>query len=273
VYSDDHGETWSQPVNVSPPHANTQNSTPMLRPNGTIVDAYIDFGNQVQEDEDIEFRHDDEAAAHREAPAHRSAAAHHYPVIRTAISRNGGDSFHSGGVVTSDVGGGPTGIRCCLDSATSDPATGRLFVAWNGINLAKVRLSSSTDGKHWTKPVVVDPSVGNQRYGVNVDVAARAGKVAVSYGLTNADKSRGRFAQQYIATSKNGGTSFARSLSVGPRSNYAYAARAGGIFPGDYIGTALAENGVLYAVWCVSRKPPTADARFHQVVEGAVLKI
>ena len=32
VWSDDGGATWSDPVNVSAPHANTQNSQPMLRP-------------------------------------------------------------------------------------------------------------------------------------------------------------------------------------------------------------------------------------------------
>src|SRR4051812_12146167 len=51
VYSDDHGQTWSAPVAVSAPHANTQNSTPMVQPDGTIVDAYIDYGNQAQENE------------------------------------------------------------------------------------------------------------------------------------------------------------------------------------------------------------------------------
>jgi hypothetical protein len=266
VYSDDHGQTWSAPVSVSPPHANTQNSTPMLLPNGTIVDAYIDYGDQAQQDEDTAFRH-------HEAAANGVAAASTVPVIRTAISRNGGKTFSAGGVVTNDVGEGPDGIRCCLDSATSDPSTGRLFVAWNATDLSRLQLSSSTDGTHWTKPVLANHPAGNTHYGVNVDVAAWAGKVAVSYGLTNADTTKGRFAQQYIATSANSGASFAGPQAVGPRSNYAYAARAGGIFPGDYIGTALTKGGRLYAVWCVSGKPATAGAQFHQVVEGAVLRV
>lgn len=44
VVSDDGGATWSAAVNVRAPHANTQNSEPMLQPNGTKVDSYLDDG-------------------------------------------------------------------------------------------------------------------------------------------------------------------------------------------------------------------------------------
>lgn len=266
VYSDDHGATWSAPVSVSAPHANTQNSTPMLKPNGTLVDAYIDYGNQAQQNEEIAFRHRESAAR----PATRAAGVPAPPLIRTAISTNGGRSFHAGGVVTKDLGPGPTGIRCCLDSATSDSRTGRLYTAWNSNDLSKVKLSSSTDGVHWRAPALVNNNHDKTRNGVNVDVAAYAGTVSVSYGLTNADTRKRRFAQQYIATSRTSGASFGTPIGLGPRSNYAYAARAGGIFPGDYIGTAMT-RGRLYAVWCVSSKPTTAGARYHQVVYGATL--
>jgi hypothetical protein len=175
-------------------------------------------------------------------------------------------------VVTDDLSEGPAGIRCCLNSATSDPRTGRLYAAWNSIELSKVKLSSSTDGVHWSAPTVVDINNRATRNSVNVDVAAYAGTVSVSYGLTNADTSKGRFARQYIATSRTSGASFGTPIGVGPRSNYAYAAKAGGIFPGDYIGTAMT-RGRLYAVWCVSRKPARATAKYHQVVYGATLSI
>ena len=75
-----------------------------------------------------------------------------------------------------------------------------------------------------------------------MDIAAYRGVLAVSYGLTN-----GATAQQYVETS-NDGRVFSAPLAVGPTSDYRYAAQAGGIFPGDYIGTAL-RDGVLYAVW------------------------
>ena len=265
VYSDTQGRTWSRPVAVSAPHANTQNSTPMVRPDGAVVDAFIDYGKEAQDNEDTEFRHHESRIT-----AVRRSASSGGPVIRTAVSADGGRSFRRGATVTDDVGEGPNGIRCCLDSATADATTGRLYVAWTSNDLSKVRISSSVDGTRWSTPTEVNrPS--SSLYAVNADVAAGAGTVAVSYGLTNAHTAGGRRAQQYVALSGNGGRSFPTVIGVGPRSNYAYAAEAGGIFPGDYIGTSIAPDGRLYAVWCVSSKPPTARAEYHQVVYDAVL--
>jgi hypothetical protein len=146
-----------------------------------------------------------------------------------------------------------------------------MYVAWNAGNLSEVRLSSSTDGTHWSPSQVVNRN-GSERLGVNADVAAYGGKVAVSYGLTNRHHPHGRFAQQYITTSHDAGRSFAAPIPVGPRSNYRYAARAGGAFPGDYIGTSMTAHR-LYAVWCVSSRPADPAARYHQVVMGAVLRV
>ena len=75
------------------------------------------------------------------------------------------------------------------------------------------------------------------------DVSAYAGTVSVSYGLTNADTSSGRFARQFAATSRDGGKRFLAPTAVGPQIDYAYAAYAQGIFPGDYIGTACPAAG------------------------------
>lgn len=266
VYSDDHGKTWSDPVAVSAPHANTQNSTPMVQPDGTVVDAYIDYGSQAQDDEDTEFRDHDEAA--QVSPS--LAASGTYPRIVTAISTDGGQSFHPGGVVTTDVGEGPSDIRCCLDSATVDGVTGKLYTVWNSTDLTAVKLSSSTDGVHWSRPVLVNQPLARLD-GVNVDVAARAGTVAVSYGLTGAPGDR--YVQQYVAVSKNSAASFAVTVGVGPVSNLKWAARAPVKFPGDYTGTALSRTGRLYVVWCVSGRPTDQSAKYHQVVFGATLQV
>jgi hypothetical protein len=101
---------------------------------------------------------------------------------------------------------------------------------------------------------------------VNVDIAAYRGVLAVSYGLTN-----GATAQQYVETS-NDGRVFSAPLSVGPTSDYRYAAQAGGIFPGDYIGTALSARR-LYVVFAVSSRPPASSSSpFHQVIWGVTLR-
>ena len=272
VVSDDGGATWSAPVNVSAPHANTQNSQPMLKPDGTIVDSYLDYGpnGSAEGPEAAGAR-----AAHRTgAPAPRVATpqaspASTYPVLVTRLSRDGGATWGAGGVITRDLGNGPPQFRCCLPSATADPVTGALYATWNSVTASQVKLSSSTDGKHWSDPVVVnraDPSL----LGVNADVSAYNGTVSVSFGLTNADTTSGRFGRQFVATSRDAGQHFLAPTALGPQINYAYAAQARGIFPGDYIGSAMTK-GRLYAVWAVSSAPPSPGATYHQVIDGAAL--
>lgn len=267
VTSDDHGRTWTAPVPVSPRHANTQNSQPMIQPDGTIVDSYLDFGSNAADEgpEAAGFR----GSAKQATPSPRAAAA--VTRLLTRISRDGGRTWTTGGTITRDLGDGPTGIRCCLTSATADPVTGRLYAVWNAVDGSKVKLSGSSDGVAWSTPVLVNrPDAALT--GVNADVSAYDGTVSVSYGLTNVGTSGGRFARQFVATSRSAGRDFGTPVALGPRSDYAYAAFARGIFPGDYIGTAMS-RGRLYAVWALSSPPPTAGATYHQVIYGASLDV
>jgi hypothetical protein len=72
--------------------------------------------------------------------------------------------------------------------------------------------------------------------------------------------------------SRNRGATFEAPISIGPRSVLQYAARAGGYFPGDYIGEAITP-GRLYGVWAVSSKPPASStSKYHQVIWGATLR-
>ena len=270
VYSDDGGATWSAPVNVSPPHANTQNSQPMLKPNGTIVDSYLDYGpNGAAEGPEAgdARRAEQKTVPARASTSPKASAAAVYPAMVTAISKDGGATWSTGGTVTHDLGDGPPGFRCCLTSATADPVTGQLHASWNSVDATKVKLSSSTDGKTWTAPVVVNRP-DKAQLGVSSDVSAYDGTVTVAYGLTNAATGSGRFGRQFVATSRDGGRHFAPPTAVGPQIDYKYAAVADGIFPGDYVGTAITK-GRLYAVWAVSSKPPTSGAKYHQVIYGA----
>jgi hypothetical protein len=267
VWSDDLGKTWSAPVNVSAPHANTQNSQPMIAPNGTIVDSYMDFGPEAAEEgpEAAEARTE---AARTAPPAPASPSrAPAFPALVTARSTDGGASWAPAGTITRDLGSGPSGFRCCLPSAVADPVTGRMYATWNSLDTTKVRLSSSRNGTDWTRPVRVNEPT-RALLGVSSDVTAYAGMVTVAFGLTNARTANGRFGRQFVALSRDRGEHFRTSIALGPRIDYAFAARARGIFPGDYIGTAMT-RGRLYAVWAVSETPPRRGARFHQVIYGA----
>jgi len=269
AWSDDQGRTWTPPVAVSAPHANTQNSQPMLLRDGTIVDSYLDFGAQTAEEgpEAAQARHarvQPPGSASRRA---RAAAQPEFPALVTRISRDGGRTWTDGGVITRDLGDGPPGIRCCLPSATSDPASGRMYAAWSGLDPRRLMLSTSRDGIHWAAARRINADSGDA-LGVNVDLSAFNSVLGVSYGLTNPSTGGGRFARQLVTTTRDAGAHFTPPAVVGPRIEYAFAAQSRGIFPGDYIGTAMNGN-VLYAVWCVSTRPPRAGATFHQVEYAA----
>jgi hypothetical protein len=189
-------------------------------------------------------------------------------VART--SRDGGAHWSAEVPVTHDAGEGPAGIRCCLPSATADPRTGRLYVAWDSATPGVVALSSSRDGRHWSAPVRVNRESGTGLDHVNVDVAAERGRVYVSYGTRDTTVQSGRFVQQRVSVSLDGGAHFGRPLSLGPPSDLTFAAEAGGRFPGDYIGGAV-RDGRVYLVWARSSAPPDPAAQFHQTLWAAVL--
>jgi hypothetical protein len=263
-WSNDGGRTWSRTVTVSGPSGETQNSQPAIQPNGTITDTYLRYSSAAQVEEP-----EHAIGLARTTTAPRAQATGDHLVART--SRDGGRTWSAESPVTDDVGVGPTGIRCCLPSATADPRTGRLYAAWNSVRPELVRLSTSTDGVHWSAPVQVNRDAAPGRQTVNVDVTAYGGRAFVSYGVRNTAVADGRYVRQQISMSRDGGRTFGAPIRVGPVSDLRYAAVARGIFPGDYIGTA-AGPGRMYAVWCRSSRPPVASATYHQTVYGAVLR-
>lgn len=264
-WSDDQGRHWSRTVNVTPAHSTTQDSQPMIQPDGTIIDAYEKFSLE----QGVGGRPESRVGAEARRPAPAAAPAGDTLVART--SHDGGASWSSETVITTDIGPGPQGIRCCLPSAVADPTTGRLYAAWNSVRPGLVALSHSDDGQHWSPPVKVNRDPGPGYDHVNVDVAAFAGRVIVSYGTRNTKVAGGRYVQQQVSTSYDAGRSFGPPISVGAISDLRYAAQAGGIFPGDYIGTAAAA-GRFYAVWCRSSRPADPTAKYHQTMYAAVLR-
>jgi hypothetical protein len=263
-WSDDRGRHWSRTVLISAADSFSQNSQPMIQPDGTITDSYLDFGT----------------AGGREGPESRigakaetdatPAAAPQGDLLVARTSRDGGAHWSAKTTITHDAGEGPAGVRCCLPSATADPRTGRLYAAWESADPAVVALSTSRDGRHWSAPVRVNREFRPGLDHVNVDVAAEGGRVYVSYGTRDTTVQGGRFVQQKVSVSTDGGARFRAPVALGPRSDLAFAAEAGGKFPGDYIGSAV-RAGRVYLVWCRSSTPPDPTARFHQTLWAAVL--
>ena len=263
-WSDDRGQHWSRTVLVSAAAIFTQNSQPMIQPDGTITDTYLNFGTDGgREGPESRIGEDDDRTA--AAPAEEDG-----DLLVARTSRDGGAHWSGEVTVTHDAGEGPAGIRCCLTSATADPSTGRLYAAWDSATPGVVALSASRDGRHWSAPVRVNREYRPGLDHVNVDVAAEAGRVYMTYGTRDTTVQDGRYVQQKLSVSYDGGTHFAAPLAVGPRSDLAYAAEAGGKFPGDYIGSAV-RQGRVYLVWCLSSTPPRQPASYHQTLWAATL--
>lgn len=270
-WSDDLGRTWSHTSYVTAKNQGTQNSQPMILADGTIVDTYYNYGPGQAPDTAPGLRPESPRAT-LGTPAAINASGS----IFAARSTDGGKSWSRPAEVTINGGGYAPGVRCCLFGADIDAQTQLMYVVFNGVgpggNTDPVELSSSRDGIIWSSPVRVSRGdiPGVQR--VNVDVVARRGDVYVSYGTRTRAQDHGGVVQQQLSTSTDRGRYFGEPLSIGPRSVLRYAARAGGYFPGDYIGSAIT-TGRIYLVWAVSSKPPAwSRSPYHQIIEGATLR-
>jgi len=271
-WSDDAGLTWSATSYVNGIDHSSQNSQPMIMSDGTIVDTFLDWGPGGAAPDAVPGLAPESTRAGATATAAPRVIDSSGPIY-SAISRTGGRTWsHEVQVVNNGYGYSP-GVRCCLFAADIDPVTQRMYVAYEGGvgNTDPVYVSWSSDARLWSSPERVSrgDTAGVTR--VNVDVVARAGTVYVSYGTRTDPGNNGGFVQQQLSTSTDRGITFAAPMSLGPLSVLQYAARAGGYFPGDYIGAALAP-GRLYLVWARSSKPPAlSTSRYHQVIWGATL--
>lgn len=272
-WSDDKGRTWSGTHYVTPIDHGTQNSQPMIRPDGTIVDTYYDFGagNQVP---------DTIPGARPEAPLARRL--HNVPAapidasgtIYASTSHDGGRTWSPQTEVANNAGGYADGVRCCLFAADIDSVTHLMYATWLGGvgDTDPVYASFSRNGTNWSSPVRVSRGDVRGVQRVNVDVVARAGSVYIGYGTRTHPGRDGGTVQQQISVSSDRGHSFGPPTSVGPQSVLKYAAQSRGYFPGDYIGEAIAPDRV-YMVWAISSKPPPySKSKYHQVIYGVTLK-
>lgn len=265
-WSDDRARHWSGLRYVTNRTDSSQDSQPMIRPDGTIVDAY-----QYYRDGDVELPDRPGSSGQSSAARPRAAGADTGVDLLARTSRDGGATWSRPSLVGASIGEGPAGIRCCLASATADPVTGQLFAAWIGAASGMpVMLARSTNGRTWSSPVAVsrDSRAATMTH-VNVDVSAYAHRVFLSYGTRNEAVAGGRYVQQLLSASYDDAVSFRAPLALGPSSDLRYSAFARGHFPGDYIGSA-ATASKLYLVWPRSYAP-RPPATYHQTLYAAVL--
>ena len=268
-WSDDQGRHWSATHVVTAPHENTQNSQPVIEPDGRVTDVYLGFGSSRAGD-GVQAGGTGERRGSLQFPA----AAGNGVSLVARTSPDGGAHWSSESLVGKDVGGGPAGIRCCLPATATDPVTGWMYTVWEGNGPGAtdpVWLSRSANGSIWSAPERVSRDLVTTLQHVNVAVTAYGGKVFVAYGTRNTAVDSGNLIQQQISSSYDGGASFGAPVSVGPLSDLTYAAVAGGKFPGDYTG-ASATATRLTVVWCRSSRPPNPARTYHQTLYAAVLR-
>jgi BNR repeat-like domain len=273
-WSDDKGRTWSRTHYVTAVDHSTQNSQPMIRPNGSIVDTYYDFGVGGQVPDLVPGARPEAPQARLQRNAAAAAPIDASGTIFASTSRDGGRTWSAPSEVANNAAGYADGVRCCLFGADIDSVTHLMYAAWEGGvgDTDPVYESFSRDGTTWSSPVPVSRHDVSGVQRVNVDVVARAGRVYVAYGTRTHPGQNGGFVQQQLSVSTNRGRSFGPPMSIGPRSVLRYAAQSRGYFPGDYIGEAIA-RGRLYMVCAVSSKPPASSTSiYHQVIHGATLQ-
>ena len=267
-WSDDHGRTWSALVSVTSSLGGTQNSQASVLADGTIVDTYLDYtglGRRPENERTEGKEGDDDARTLR--------AAETSPGLQVLATRStdGGATWSAPTVVAEHVGFGPDDVRCCLHSGTADPVTGTLYVAYSPEDSTSLLGARSSDaGRTWT-PITLTPPASPSVEWVNVDVSAYDDRVTVSTGRRDLAVAQGRYWNQTLIVSSDGGRSFGPPVAVGPAYDTQYGAFAGAVFPGDYIGTA-STRGRTYVVWPVASAPADPTAKYHQVLYGATLK-
>ncbi len=276
-WSDDKGATWSRTSYVTPPDHGTQNSQPMVRADGSIVDTFYDFGAGGRSPDLVPGGAPESVPRTQLAPRRKALVSAPIdasgPIVAT-VSTDGGRTWSTGTEVTNLGGGYADDVRCCLFGADIDAVSGRMHVVWLGgvDDTDPVYESFSDDGTQWSSPVRASRGDVSGVQNVNVDVSARGSKVYISYGQRRHPEQDGGFVQQQLVVSTDGGRVFGAPTPIGPVSELKYAAQAGGYFPGDYIGTTISKN-LLYVVWAVSSKPPaSSNSPYHQVIWGTTLR-
>jgi hypothetical protein len=245
-YSDDQGQTWSSLINVQ---ANGQVGTGanvLAQPNGNVTVIYINdlTGFEVSQ-----------------------------------TSTNGGVTWSPSVNIGLDEEGTPPDqrVNCGLPTFAVDPVTSNLYVAWCDTRLRSDGLNDilvwkSTNGAtSWTGPVKANPDAsGSGISHLDAGIAANNHFVHVFY-QTRGNNGQGysKFVGTSYVHSEDDGVTYVGEIAVGPKSDLTYAAQAGGLFLGDYLGI-TASGTTAHPVWCRSSKPEIVET-YHQTTWSAVI--
>jgi hypothetical protein len=248
-WSDDGGAHWGPLVHVTDGHAITVGAQPVVQPNGDLTNVYYRF------------------------------AADGVRVV-AKTSHDGGATFTDHVLIDHAAPSEPADMRSgALPSATVDPVTGHLFAVWQDVRfrtdgLNDVVITRSTDGgRSWLLLGRVNAESALQlRDNFTPDVAARGGRVFITYRTRSNKSGPSMFVDERFVASPDDGRSFNGELVLGPAADLRYAARSRGFFLGDYMGVAAGSDGAVHAVWCLSAPPPMPERYFQTAWSATILR-
>ena len=164
-WSDDHARTWSALHYLTAKNRGTQNSQPMILPNGHIVDTFFDYGAGQRSPDMAPGGTPEASRVHqqRRAFAAPRATINAEGTIESVVSTDGGARWSREQQVVNNAGGYADGVRCCLFAADIDAVTHRMYVA--------TRAGSATPTRSTSRSPTTAPS-GRRRSGCRVATSA-----------------------------------------------------------------------------------------------------
>jgi hypothetical protein len=223
-YSDDEGETWSEPRRLARTRY-AQGTQPVVGPDGTLYIVYNELFKEI---------------------------------VRVTRSDDGGETFGKARVVAPAVPSTIPGIRSGdgLPNADVDPVTGTLHVVWQDARYDRsdvLATRSSDGGETWSAPLVVSDDDGAAQF--TPAVAAYGGNVHVLFYDSRDDQNRRDLFTVAYSRSLNGGRTFGDNVEVQDGFDIDLSVDTErGWFLGDYIGLDAIDR-VAHGTWVDTTVP------------------
>jgi len=236
TFSDDQGNTWSEPSFITPTGSSNQATQPLFLRDGSLLVPYVTFTNQS-----LAFR------------------------IEAKRSLDGGTTWPANATVIGEVTNRwddpDTRDGSFLISAAIARDTGAVFVTWTTTigGLPAIQFSRSDDnGTTWSTPRSINEVVaGRSVFNSTVSSSSDGNTISVSWMDTRNSPNTGGFVDMYAATSTDGGISWSDSFRLSDRTTDVSLAQntSRGFMLGDYYGLAAAPapSRATVAVWVDTR--------------------